>query len=149
MSANCSATFDDTPEVQAAINVLYRQESRLFQNLFLPSVKPLRKERAGSRLCRRYAVPRTPLERVEADPTAMPHLTRLPDRLDPFALAPTIDRKFIGIYALASGRRGPRRRSARPRPRRSPPRRRTTRAHHNAVVFPAALWQTSQQSARP
>jgi hypothetical protein len=101
----------DTPEVQAAINALYRQELRLFQNLFLPSVNLLRKERVGSRLRRRYDVPRTPLERVaacpEADPSAVAHLTRLRDRLDPFALAATIDRKLEGIYALASDRRGP------------------------------------------
>ena len=99
----------DTPEAQAAINALYRQELRLFQNLFLPSVKLLRKERVGSRLRRRYDAPRTPLERVAACPDAhadaVAQLTRLRDRLDPFVLAETIDRKLERIYALASDRR--------------------------------------------
>jgi len=47
----------DTPLALAAINDLYRHELRLFQNLFLPSVKLVRKERIGSRLRRRYDAP--------------------------------------------------------------------------------------------
>jgi hypothetical protein len=98
----------DTPAAQAAIIDLYRHELRLFQNLFLPSVKLVRKERVGSRVRRRYDTPRTPLERVAACPDAnadaVAQLTRLRDRLDPFALAETIDRKLEGIYALAAPR---------------------------------------------
>jgi hypothetical protein len=41
---------------------LYRHELRLFQNLFLPSVKLVGKERVGARLRRRYDIPRTPLD---------------------------------------------------------------------------------------
>ncbi len=98
----------DTPEALAAINDLYRNELRLFQNLFLPSVKLVRKERVGARLRRRYDAPRTPLERVaacpEADPTALARLTALQARLDPFELAATIERKLERIYALAARR---------------------------------------------
>jgi hypothetical protein len=39
----------DTAAAQAAIHALYRQELRLFQNLFLPSVRLVRKERVGAR----------------------------------------------------------------------------------------------------
>jgi hypothetical protein len=79
----------DTPAAVAALNDLYQHELRLFQNLFLPSVKLLSKERVGARVRRRYDQARTPLERVqacpEADPQAVAALVRLRDRLDPFA----------------------------------------------------------------
>jgi len=101
----------DTPLALAAINDLYRHELRLFQNLFLPSVKLVRKERIGSRLRRRYDAPRTPLERVQAspggDPATVAALTALRDRLDPFALAQTIDHKLERLYALANHRQSP------------------------------------------
>ena len=102
----------DTPEALAAINDLYRNELRLLQNLFLPSVKLLGKKRVGSRLRRRYGPPQTPLQRVvecpSADPEKVRALVALRDRLDPFALAETVDRKLERIYALANHRRSPR-----------------------------------------
>ena len=101
----------DTPAAVTALNDLYRHELRLFQNLFLPSVKLVRKERIGSRLRRRYDAPRTPLERVQAspggDPATVAALTALRDRLDPFALAQTIDHKLERLYALANHRQSP------------------------------------------
>ena len=54
----------DSPQALAAIHALYRQDLRLFQNLFLPSVKLIGKERVGARVRRRYDAPRTPLDRV-------------------------------------------------------------------------------------
>src|SRR2546426_8985300 len=96
----------DSPAAQAAIHALYRHELRLFQNLFLPSVKLLAKERVGARVRRRYDAPRTPLERVLACPEITPQvaaeLQRQRDRLDPFALAAAIDTKLERIYALAN-----------------------------------------------
>src|SRR3990172_10551868 len=78
---------------------------RLLQNLFLPSVKLVRKDRGGPRVRRRYDAPRTPFERVvdspQAEPAAVAQLTALRARLDPFALAQTIERKLEQIYALA------------------------------------------------
>jgi hypothetical protein len=98
----------DTPAAQAAIHALYRGELRLFQNLFLPSVKLLRKERVGARLRRRYDAPRTPLDRVLACPELRPvvaaELQRLRARLDPFALARIIEQQLERIYALATSR---------------------------------------------
>jgi len=95
----------DSPAALVAINELYANELRLLQNLFLPSVKLLRKDRVGARVRRRYDVPRTPFERVracpQADPAAVAHLTAQRARLDPFALAQAIDRKLERIYALA------------------------------------------------
>jgi hypothetical protein len=96
----------ETPAAVAALNDLYRCELRLFHNLFLPSVKLQSKERVGARVRRRYDRPRTPLERVqacpEADPQAVAALVRLRDRLDPFALAQTIDHKIEQLVALAT-----------------------------------------------
>jgi hypothetical protein len=96
----------DTPAAQAAIHALYRGELRLLQNLFLPSVKLLRKERVGARVRRRYDAPRTPLDRVLACPELRPEvaaqLQRQRDRLDPFALARTIEERLARIFALAT-----------------------------------------------
>jgi hypothetical protein len=101
----------DTPAAVAALNDLYRHELRLFQNLFLPSVKLQGKERVGARLRQRYDAPRTPLERVqaspEADPRAVAQLVALRDQLDPFALAQAIDRKIARLVALATPARTP------------------------------------------
>ncbi len=98
----------DSPEALAAMNALYRHELRLFQNLFLPSVKLVRKVRVGSRIRRVYDRPQTPLERVlacpEADPVKVAQLQALREQLDPFALAEAIDQKLTRLYALAHHR---------------------------------------------
>jgi len=47
-----------------AINDLYRNELRWFQNFFQPSLRLVRKVRIGSRLKREYDLPKNPLERV-------------------------------------------------------------------------------------
>jgi hypothetical protein len=108
----------DTPAAVAALNDLYRHELRLFQNLFLPSVKLCQKTRVGARVRRRYDAPRTPLDRVqacpEADPVAVARLVARRDQLDPFAMAAAIDRKIERLVALATEPRAPR------RPRRPP-----------------------------
>lgn len=112
----------DTPAAQAAIHRLYRDELRLFQNLFLPSVKLLGKERVGARVRRRYDAPRTPLDRVLACPELRPEvaaqLQRQRDHLDPFALARTIEQQLARIYALATVRPSAPSTTAAPVPRR-------------------------------
>ncbi len=95
----------DSGAAGEAMNDLYRSELRLFQNLFLPSVKLVKKVRVGSRVRRRYDRPQTPLERVVTtgggDPTKVAELVALRDRLDPFTLAQTIDEKLDRLYRLA------------------------------------------------
>ena len=49
----------DTDAAVAAMNAVYA-DVRLLQNLFVPSVKLLAKERVGARVRRRYEAPRTP-----------------------------------------------------------------------------------------
>jgi hypothetical protein len=67
----------DSPAAVAALNALYQHELRLFQNLFLPSVKLVRKERVGARIPRVYDRPQTPFERVQACPEAVPERVAL------------------------------------------------------------------------
>jgi len=99
----------DSPAALTAMNDVYA-DLRLFQNVFLPSVKLQRKERVGARLRRVYDAPRTPLDRVqtcpEANAASVAALVRLRDRLDPFVLAARIDHKLGRVYALANHRRG-------------------------------------------
>lgn len=99
----------DSDEALAALNALY-EDLRLFQNLWLPSVKLVKKTRVGSRLRRQYDAPQTPFERVracpEADPAKVAELARLHATTDPFTLAARIDQQLQQLYALASRRRG-------------------------------------------
>jgi len=101
----------DTHEAIAAIHDLYRNELRLWLNLFLPSVKLLKKVRVGSKVRRVYDGPRTPFERVRACPQAdreqVAGLEELRKRLDPFQLAQRIERKLERIYRLANRRLSP------------------------------------------
>ena len=98
----------DSRAALAALNTLYA-DLRLWQNLWLPSVKLVKKTRVGSRLRREYGPPQTPFARLqacpEADPTKLAELARLRERLDPFALAARIDQQLGRLYALANHRR--------------------------------------------
>ncbi len=97
----------DTDAAVEALNALYA-EVRLLQNLFLPSVKLVARERVGSRVRRRYDAPQTPLDRLLAggtgDPAKVQALVRQRARLDPFALAARIDRQLERVYRLANRR---------------------------------------------
>jgi hypothetical protein len=101
----------DTHEAVAAMNDLYRNELRLWMNLFLPSVKLLKKVRVGSKVRRVYDGPRTPFERVKACPQANPEqvarLEQLGKSLDPFQLGRIIERKLERIARLANRRLSP------------------------------------------
>jgi hypothetical protein len=102
----------DSLQAQAAINDLFRKELRWMMNLYQPSVKLVHKRRVGARLHRQYDRPQTPLDRLlvskVGDPAQLRALQRLRTRLDPFALAATIDRKLTRIYRLANRRHSPR-----------------------------------------
>ena len=95
----------------AAMNDLYGGELRLWLNLFLPSVKLLKKVRVGSRVRRVYDGPKTPFDRVVAskhgDAAQLSILKELQRSLDPFQLAKVIDRKLERIYRLANRRLSP------------------------------------------
>ena len=102
----------DTAEAVEAINHLYRNELRLWLNLYLPSVKLLKKVRVGSKVRRVYDGPRTPFERVKACPQAnrekVAQLEELRKDLDPFQLGKIIERKLTRISRLANRQQSPR-----------------------------------------
>ncbi len=102
----------DTHEAVAAINDLYGRELRLWLNLYLPSVKLLKKVRVGSKVRRVYDGPRTPFERVKACPRVdrekVARLEELRKCLDPFQLGKIIERKLARISRMANRRLSPR-----------------------------------------
>jgi hypothetical protein len=91
-----------------AINDLDRHELRLWMNLYLPSVKLVKKVRVGSKVRRVYDEAQTPLERVlagvQAKPERVAELKKLHQSLDPFQLGKLIDQKLQRIYDLANRR---------------------------------------------
>jgi len=101
----------DTHEAVAAMNDLYRHELRLWLNLFLPSVKLVKKVRVGSKVRRVYDAARTPFERVkacaQADPEQVARLEQCRKSLDPFQLGRIIERKLERLSRLANRRLSP------------------------------------------
>ena len=101
----------DSGNAVAALNDLYRHELRLWMNLYLPSVKLVKKVRVGSKVRRVYDAPKTPFERVlasaQGDAGKLCALKEIRRSLDPFQLAKVIDRKLQRIYGLANRRLSP------------------------------------------
>ncbi|MBI4249503.1 MAG: transposase family protein, partial [Elusimicrobia bacterium] len=96
----------DTQMSVDALNDLYRNEWRLFCNLYLPSVKLARKIRVGSRIKRVYEEAKTPLDRLlglgKGNLVKLEALRRLREKTDPFELSAIIDKKLARIWSLAS-----------------------------------------------
>src|SRR5499425_854047 len=101
----------DSQAAVEAINAVYRQELRLWMNLYQPSVKLMKKVRVGSKLRRVYSPAQTPFERVlasgQGESRRVAELKKLRSQLDPFELSRSIDRKLEIIYALANRRLSP------------------------------------------
>jgi hypothetical protein len=94
----------DSEAAKDAMNDLYKNELRIFQNVFQPSVKLLKKIRKGARVTRIYDKPKTPWQRVllskYADPVKIKALQQQILGLDPFKLSETIDRKLTAVQRL-------------------------------------------------
>jgi transposase InsO family protein len=101
----------DSGAAVEAINAVYRQQLRLWMNLYLPSVKLKEKVRVGSKVRRVYSAAQTPFERVlasgQGDPQRIAELKEVRAALDPFALSESIERKLEAVYALANRRLSP------------------------------------------
>jgi transposase InsO family protein len=110
----------DSEAAVAAINAVYRQELRVWMNLYLPSVKLKKKVRVGSKLRRVYSPAQTPLERLlasgQADGRRVAGFKRLLATLNPFDLAERINRKLESVYQLANRRLSPKAETARSAP---------------------------------
>jgi hypothetical protein len=131
----------DSPAAVAALNALYRQDLRLWQNLFLPSVKLVRKVRVGSRIRRVYDRPQTPFERVQAVRRPISRVAQPASSRPSSTLCCRDDRgELARLYALAHHRAAPRS-PAPPIPTERPP------ASHRHPERPAP--SASPQTAAP
>ena len=96
----------DTPEAVDAINALYQNELRVFQNYFQPSVKLRKKIRIGSKVKKIYDAPQTPYQRLaksgKADLKKLQAFKSGAQAWNPFQLSEIIEQKLSRIYALAS-----------------------------------------------
>ena len=96
----------DTQAAVDAMNDLYRNEWRLFCNMYLPSVKLAKKIRVGAKIKRIYHDAKTPLDRLlesdKGDRVKLEALRRLREKTNPFELSATINKKLAVIWALAS-----------------------------------------------
>ena len=94
-----------------AIHDLYRHELRWWLNLYLPSVKLVKKVRVGSKVRRAYDAAQAPLERVlacaQAKQEPVAELKKLRQSLDPSQLGKVIDQKLERIYEMANRRLSP------------------------------------------
>lgn len=96
----------DTQKAVDAINDLYKNELRIFQNYFQPSVKLVKKIRIGSKVKKKYDAPKTPYQRLlksgKADPMKLQTFKDSAEAWNPFELSQQIEQKLTAIYNLAS-----------------------------------------------
>jgi hypothetical protein len=142
----------DSAAAREAINDLYRNELRLFENLFLPSVKLARKERVGSRLRRRYEAPQTPWQRItnsaQADPQRLGELRQQRAKLDPFQLSRRLQAKLEEIFRLSADPAAPSRARPEPAPAQRPPRSAARRRERSKTRNIASASREKKAAAR-
>ena len=79
---------------------------RLYTNFFLPSMKLIEKTRIGSKVIKRYDIPKTPYRRImEEDDNKVPkevkeRLRKQYDKLNPIELKRKIDKLQEKLYQL-------------------------------------------------
>jgi transposase InsO family protein len=139
----------DSLAAVAAINAVYRQELRVWMNLYLPSVKLKKKVRVGSKLRRVYGPAQTPLERLlesgQADKRRVAGFKRLLATLDPFDLAARVNRKLESVYQLANRRLSPKAETL----HRAPAVEKTRRGKVPKADFPTALGNPAKNAGFP
>ena len=100
----------DTPEELMIMNDLYHNELRLYKNFFQPVMKLASKERVGSSIKRKYAVPETPYRRLmESDQIsqeAKDELLGIYLSLNPAQLKRSIDVKLARLYKAYEEKKG-------------------------------------------
>lgn len=92
----------DSPEAVKLMNELYSGPWRLYVNFFQPVMQCQEKIRLGSKYVRKYDVPKTPYQRVLADPRIDPEvkekLVQEYASLNPKTLRKEIDRLVVKIF---------------------------------------------------
>ena len=95
----------DTAQQLKLMNDLYRNELRLFQNFFQPTMKIIEKKRIGSKIVKKYNKAKTPFQRVlecsEVSGERKRRLTKEYDLLDPIKLQHAIKKKIAKIIQMA------------------------------------------------
>jgi len=98
----------DSEQALISMNNLYSNELRYFQNLFQPAVKLIQKVQGGSKLKRKYDKPLTPFQRLYKckyyDTNKFVALNDMFNKLNPFELSQTIDKKVNDIYRMRTVR---------------------------------------------
>lgn len=96
-------------EALNALNGLYRKELCWLMNLFMPSMKLVKKIRVGSKARKVYDQPKTPLDRLietgYGDKMKISALLKLRRELNPFELSQQIECRISAIQQLAAFRR--------------------------------------------
>lgn len=91
--------------IDELMNDLYRNEWRLYQNFFMPTMKLLEKTRIGSRYRKKYDFPQTPYQRIlkekNISPQEIANLNLTYAMLDPFFLKKKIRFKLNRILQYA------------------------------------------------
>jgi 5S rRNA maturation endonuclease (ribonuclease M5) len=92
----------DNPKAVPFMNQLYKNDWRLFQNFFCPSVKLISKERIASKTVKRYDKPQTPYQRVLASNLVSEEtkekLKAIQKSLNPFALRKALEKDLKAIF---------------------------------------------------
>ena len=92
----------DNPKTVQLMNQLYKNDWRLFQNFFCPSVKLISKERIASKTVKRYDRPLTPYQRVLAsaqiNDRTKEHLKSIYQTLNPFDLRKAMEEDLKEIF---------------------------------------------------
>ena len=95
----------DVIQITDLLNGLYKNEWRIFHNLYLPSAKLIQKKRVGSKIIKLHDIPKTPFQRILDSPAISikikSELQALFAANDPFALRKAIDVKIAKIRQLA------------------------------------------------
>lgn len=96
----------DTQQVVDAINQLYQNELRIFQNYFQPSVKLIKKIRKGSKVKKVYDSPKTPFQRLveskKGNHKMLKDFYNIAKQYNPFKLSSIIEQKLSAIFDMAS-----------------------------------------------
>jgi hypothetical protein len=92
----------DNTDMIKYMNALYRKEWSQYQNFFIPNSKLISKERVGAKYKKIYDTPKTAYQRVLessfVDDTAKEKLKEAYNKLDPFKLKASIERKLSLIF---------------------------------------------------
>ena len=93
------------------MNDLYEIEWNFYQNHFLPTQKLIKKEKVNSKYKKKYEKPKTPYQRIlesdHIDNETKMELVLLHQRLNPFELKKTIEKKLRIIYRHVSVNKKP------------------------------------------